>query len=339
MTSALGSTSFRSTDWLSRGRRINQFWLLVIVVVIVFVLCSVLVQGFFSMSNLQNALVGQIPLAILGLAIAITIIGGAVDFSVLVVAVCSAQVVMSLAANEVPLAVALLGGLGFAVLIGVLNGVIVAFVDLPSLVVTIGMSLLVMGVARLTFFGEASQVLPAQAGGIRQALGGSLLGVPAALVVLVIVAVALQLVLSRSVPGRFLYAKGDNAEAARLSGIAIRVITVGAFIASAGLAFVAGLVMAAQGGALASSQGTSAMLYDIITVAVIGGVSLAGGRGGVAGVLVGALLVALLLNALTLLDFSENQKVLVKGVVLLTALAMDAVLHPRSLEDLKPGDL
>lgn len=317
----------------------DQATVMVAICVAAFALCAVTVDGFLDVQNLRTALVGGVPLAILGLAMATTIIGGTIDFSLLVTAVCSAEVFIVASGDGHSILASLLLGGGFALAVGLFNGVLVAYVELPALVVTIATSLLVYGLSRITFFTETSNVVPAEARGLRRFLTADVGGVPMSLVALAVIAVLLHVVLRWTVPGRFLFAKGDNAAAARLTGLPVRPVTLAAFAGAALLAFVAGLVMISLGGALSAPQATSSMLYDVITIAVIGGVSLAGGRGRVVGVLAGALLVSILLNALTLLDFDSNEKAIVQGGVLLVALAIDAVLHPRSLEDFRSGDL
>jgi ribose transport system permease protein len=317
----------------------DQATVMVVICVAAFALCALTVDGFRDLSNLRTALVSGVPLAILGLAMAITIIGGTIDFSLLVTAVCSAEVFIVATGDGHTIVTSLLLGAGFALAVGVLNGVLVAYVELPPLVVTIATALLVFGLSRITFFEQTSNVVPGEARDLRKFLTSSPGGVPTPLIALAVIGLLLHLALRRTVPGRFLFAKGDNPAAARLTGLPVRPVTMAAFAGAALLAFLAGMVMISLGGALSAPQATSSMLYDIITIAVIGGVSLAGGRGRVVGVLAGALLISILLNALTLLDFDSNEKALVQGAVLLVALGIDAVLHPRSLEDFRSGDL
>lgn len=332
-------TTTRTQSGALRVRSWDQAHVMIVISVVAFGLCALLVQGFFEIQNLRSALVGGIPLAILGLAISMTIIGGTIDFSLLVNAVCSAEVfIVSVGAGH-SIAMSLVLGAAFALAVGLVNGILVAYVELPPLVVTIATSLLVFGIARITFFKQTSNVVPPAARGLTNRLNSEPGGVPTTLILLAVIALVLALAFKRTVPGRFLFAKGDNPAAARLSGLPVRTVTVATFAVSALLAFVAGMITIAQGGALSSPQATSSLLYDVITIAVIGGVSLAGGRGRISGVLAGAFLVTILLNALTLLNFDANQQAIVQGAVLLIALATDAVLHPRTLEDFRAGDL
>ena len=139
--------------------------------------------------------------------------------------------------------------------------------------------------------------------------------------------------------GRFIYAIGDNRDTAQITGIAVRPIIVSTYIFGALLALLAGLVLAAQVGQLDTATANSTLVYDVVTVAVIGGVSLAGGRGSVLSVLAGTILIGLLLNGMTLLHLSSDVQVIVKGFALLLALGLDSALHPRDEETARHGDL
>jgi ribose transport system permease protein len=112
------------------------------------------------------------------------------------------------------------------------------------------------------------------------------------------------------------------------------------YVVAAFLAFVAGILsLGLAGGFDARAVTTGSQLYDVIAVVVIGGVSLAGGRGTVGGVLAGALLIGVLVNGMTLLDFDTIQQSLWKSVIVLAALVLDAWIHPRDEETARPGEL
>lgn len=306
------------------------------------VLCAVFaltLDGFASPSNLVDTIQSIAPLGVLGLGMAIVIIGGGLDLSLIVVSLVATGVTLTLAGDGVAPPVAVFAGLGLAFGIGLLNGYLVAYVEIPPLFATIGTSLLVFGVARLTFFSDVTLPMPREAQPIFDALSGRALGIPVSVVVLVGLAVVVHLALTRTVPGRFLYAKGDNPAAARLTGIPVRLMTVFTFASASLLGAVAGLLIVRQGRGLNSSLAFSSLLYDVIAIAVIGGISLAGGRGKVSGVIFGALLVGVLLNAMTLMNLTVEQQTIVKGGVLLAAIVVDALLHPRALEQFKAGDL
>jgi len=150
-------------------------------------------------------------------------------------------------------------------------------------------------------------------------------GVP--LPVLILGAVALVVwVLTQHTPwGRYLYAIGGNEEAAIISGVPVARVTIGAFVLMGGIVALTGFLQTAYGGSSTTTVG-DLMELDAVAACVIGGVSLRGGRGTVPGVLIGALIMALLLNGMTLLAVQPEQKFIARGLVLILAVWMDVRL-------------
>jgi len=152
-------------------------------------------------------------------------------------------------------------------------------------------------------------------------------------------AVVMHSFLSRTSIGRFIYAQGDNPDAARLSGIALRPLIVLEHVLLAAFAWLAGLVWIGQTGSMQTNIviiGTQ--IFDVILVVVLGGISLVGGRGGVFSVVVGCALIGTLLNAFTIMDVNSEVQNIIRGVVLLAAIIADNWLHPRDEETARQGD-
>jgi ribose transport system permease protein len=225
-----------------------------------------------------------------------------------------------------------------AVAVGALNGLMIAFVEAPALFVTLATTLAIFGVAywiapvyvvyathaspALLFFGQSS-----------------VLGVPMPIFVFAAAALALHGFLSGTSIGRFIYAQGDNPDAARLSGVALRPLIVLEYAMVAGFAWLAGLVWVGQTGSMQTNiviVGTK--VFDVILVVVLGGISLVGGRGGVLSVVVGCALIGTLLNAFTIMDVNSEAQNIIRGVVLLIAIIVDNWLHPRDEETARQGD-
>jgi ribose transport system permease protein len=129
--------------------------------------------------------------------------------------------------------------------------------------------------------------------------------------------------------GRFVYAAGDNALAARITGLPLRPLIVVQYVISALIAFLAGVVMAAAVSGMSTRVYNSTMIYDVLLVVVLGGISLSGGRGSVRNVLVGTLLVGVLLNGMTILDITYTTQNLIKSLILLLAITVDSFINPR----------
>jgi ribose transport system permease protein len=132
---------------------------------------------------------------------------------------------------------------------------------------------------------------------------------------------------------------GDNPAAARLTGLPVRPLTVLIYAGSALFAFAAGLLMATAVGNVNARLADSMMVYDVILVVVIGGIGLSGGKGRVANVLAGTLLIGILLNGMTIMDLSFAVQNIIKSLVLLAAIVVDSIVNPRDEQTSQQGDI
>jgi len=158
------------------------------------------------------------------------------------------------------------------------------------------------------------------------------------IIVFGVAAVAVHLFLSRTSTGRFIYCQGDNPEAARLTGIAIRPQIVLEYVIVAFLAWIAGIVWVGTTGSIQMAVVQGTFIFDVILVVVLGGISLVGGRGSVFSVVVGCALIGTLLNAFTIMDVNSEVQNIIRGVVLLAAIILDNWLHPRDEETARQGE-
>ena len=166
---------------------------------------------------------------------------------------------------------------------------------------------------------------------------GALLGIPMPIFVFAAAALLVYGFLSRTSIGRFIYAQGDNPEAAP-SGIALRPLIMLEHLLVAALAWLAGLVWIGQTGSMQMTIVQGTQIFDVILVVVLGGISLIGGRGGVFSVAVGCALIGTLLNAFTIMDVNSEVQNIIRGVVLLGAIILDNWLHPRDDETARQGE-
>jgi ribose transport system permease protein len=167
---------------------------------------------------------------------------------------------------------------------------------------------------------------------------GTLLGIPMPIVVFAAAALALHAFLSRTSIGRFIYAQGDNPDAARLTGVALRPLIMLEYVLVAVFAWLAGLVWIGETGSMQMTIMLGTTIFDVILVVVLGGISLIGGRGGVFSVVVGCALIGTLLNAFTIMNVNSELQNIIRGVVLLAAIILDNWLHPRDEETARQGD-
>jgi ribose/xylose/arabinose/galactoside ABC-type transport system permease subunit len=205
---------------------------------------------------------------------------------------------------------------------GVLNGAFISLGGLPPFIVTLGMMSIARGAALVFTEGRPVSGFDPT---FRALATGEVGGVPAPIVVTIVVYLVAHLVLTRTTFGRYVYAIGGNEEATRLSGVAVRFHKAMVYAASGAVSAVAAVILTAR---LNSAQPIAGIMYelDAIAATVIGGTSLMGGEGTLAGTLVGALIMGVLRNGLNLLGVSSFLQQIVIGAVIIGAVLIDTVL-------------
>ena len=278
-------------------------------------------DNFFSFVTLKTIL-NQLPaLTIVTVGMTLVLIVGGIDLSVGSVLGFSATVVgVALINWGLPLYAACLLGIGAGLLCGSVNGILVAYLSLPSFIVTLGMLEMARGMAYIT---TNSQTMYIGASIQKLALPIPGTGVSVALIFALATVIAGQFILTRTVLGRYITATGTNAQAARMSGIDTRFYRLLVLAVSGALAGLGGVFNAAYLGSADPNAG-SGMELAAIAAAVIGGTSLMGGRGTVIGAFAGVLIVAVLQNGLAQIGVSEPAKRLITGGVIIIAVFLDS---------------
>jgi ribose transport system permease protein len=315
----------------------SQEQIVLLITIACVILFSFTLKGFASVANMLVLLRSISILGILGLGMGMIVISRGIDLSEVAIMAGSWCVMLNAIQHGVPPLWGAVFALIICLAIGLTNGVMVAYVEAPGLFVTLATTFVIYGIANLV--AQAYVVYaPQDADALLFAGRGAFLGVPMPIFVFAAAALIMHLFLSRTSIGRFIYAQGDNAEAARLSGVALRPLIVLEFVLVSILAWLAGLVWIGQTGSMQMTivQGTT--VFDVILVVVLGGISLVGGRGSVFSVVVGCALIGTLLNALTIMDVNSEVQNIIRGVVLLAAIILDNFLHPRDEETARQGD-
>ena len=278
-------------------------------------------DNFFSFVTLKTIL-NQLPaLTIVTVGMTLVLIVGGIDLSVGSVLGFSATVVgVALINWGLPLYAACLLGIGAGLLCGSVNGILVAYLSLPSFIVTLGMLEMARGMAYIT---TNSQTMYIGASIQKLALPIPGTGVSVALIFALATVIAGQFILTRTVLGRYITATGTNAQAARMSGIDTKFYRLLVLAVSGALAGLGGVFNAAYLGSADPNAG-SGMELAAIAAAVIGGTSLMGGRGTVIGAFAGVLIVAVLQNGLAQIGVSEPAKRLITGGVIIIAVFLDS---------------
>jgi len=323
----------------SRRARLTQQEIVLVIFALLFAGFSAFLPGFFDTANLLGLLQNVAILGILGLGMAIVVIGRGIDISLVATLAVPPGLVLQLVQDGTPAGVAMSCGLAVALLFGLFNGWLIAYVEVPSLFTTLASGLFLAGLGQVAFFRMDVVTWSADLDAFAWLGRGHALGVPMPVVMLAVLAALVAGFLRMTRIGTFVYAIGDNPNAARTTGIATRPVIVLQYVLAALIGGLAGMVMAASVGSMPTRIFNSTLVYDVILVVVLGGIGLSGGRGGVLSVLTGTLLIGTLLNGMTILDMSYSAQNLIKGVLLLMAILIDTLLNPRNEETAQQGDI
>ena len=275
---------------------------------------------FFSLQNISIVMQQASINTVLAAGMTIVILTGGIDLSVgsiLAVSAMAAVIVSKIPGwGLLGIPAALLCGLLF----GSINGALIAFLRLPPFIVTLGSLTAVRGVARL--MGGDTTVFNPQ---LPFAFigNGNLFGVPWLVIVALVMILVCWYVLRRTVLGVHIYAVGGNPDAARLTGIKVWAVLLFAYAASGVLAGLGGVMAAARLYAANGLQLGQSYELDAIAAVILGGTSFVGGIGSIWGTLVGALIIAVLTNGLILIGVSDIWQFIVKGLVIVGAVALD----------------
>lgn len=293
---------------------LRSLWVLLILGIAL----SIASPVFATSNNLLNVGLATSVTALLAVGQTFVIILGEIDLSV-GSALSFSAVVTALTLRHHSLLLGLLAGIGVGAGIGLVNGLLVTKTRMPSFIATLAMMSVLAGLALQATGGNPVSVSNYDFQNIGQAYAA---GVPIPVWIMVIVFIVFGLLLARTRFGRYVYATGDNREAARLSGIPTAVVIVLAFVISGCLAALAGFIITARLSTAEPTAGTGMELESIAAV-IIGGTSLAGGRGDMLGTVVGALILGVIDNGMNLLNVSPFLQSVVKGVVILLAVLLD----------------
>jgi ribose transport system permease protein len=319
--------------------RLSQQGIVFAIFVAMFAAFALFLPGFRTASNLLGLLQNVAILGILGLGMAIVVIGRGIDISMVAVLAVSAGLVLQLVQNGHSVPVALGSGLALALAFGLVNGWLVAYAEVPSLFTTLASGLFLAGFGQVALFRLDIVQWSAPLDAFAWIGRGTLAGIPMPVIAFGVVALGVAFFLRKMRLGAYIYAVGDNPFGARTTGIPTRPVIVLQYVLAALIGLVAGLVMAASVNSMPTRIYNSTMIYDVILVVVLGGIGLSGGRGGVANVVIGTLLIGTLLNGMTILDVSYSAQNLIKGVVLLAAILIDSFVNPRNEETAQQGDI
>lgn len=304
--------------------------LAVLIALIIFMAAAA--PNFASADNLLNIARAISINAIIAAGMTFVILTSGIDLSVgSIVAVAGVTAVLS-TLSGIPSVLAVLIGVVAGALAGFVNGALAAYLSLAPFIVTLGLMTFLRGLAYTMTEGQ-----PIVDSGLsfRDLGNGYILGIPTPVIVMGIVYLVSWFVLERTKFGRHVYAVGGNPEAARLAGIRVKRVLTSVYVIAGACAGIAGVIFAAR---VVSAQPTAGNGYelDAIAAVVLGGTSLAGGRGRILGTLIGSVILGVLSTGLILMNVQFFTQLLIKGIVIILAVAIDS-LKNRSTAKAKPA--
>ena len=284
---------------------------------------TLLEPKFITSSNILNVLRQVSIVGLVSLGMTVVLIGGNFDLSTGAIVTLAAVVSVNIGPeNGANTALAIIIPLILGVLIGIINGLLVGMLKANSIIVTVGTQFMVAG-ATLIYTGGQHVWVWEPTAFYENISGGYLWGIPNPIFIFLILTFATQIMLLKTPFGRFVYALGNNDEATRLMGVKTNLIRMATYVFSGFTAALAGIVLASR---VKNLDPTAGLGYEFqaLTAVVLGGTKTNGGEGRIMNTLAGVLTLGIISNSMTLLNISYNMQLLIRGLILLLAVAIDA---------------
>ena len=327
------STKAKNLNQKSIGQAIGQFtkdWMSIVgllMLIAVFTIASLIKfdgkQYFLTWANWKNILLQVSTVGIVALGQAIIMLTGAFDISLgrmVCLTSCVGGILMKNYGVSVPAGILIMFAVGLT--IGAINGFLVSYIGVPPLVATLGTQYVCFGVAKLITQAVSYSKMPTVISWLgRGYIGGQ---IPICAVIMVCLYIVAQLLLTYTKVGRNIYAVGGSKEAAFFSGINVKLYAFGTFLLASITATFGGLVLMARLDSVAITNGQN-YEFDAVISSIIGGISLAGGKGNVIGTMFGCVFLITLFNGFTMIGIDPFVQDVLKGIVLITAVTLDVM--------------
>ncbi len=308
------------------GRKFDELQI-IIALAALFVFLSIASPYFLKLENIQNMLLQSVFVMLVGFGMMFVLTIGGIDLSVGSVLGLSGAVTGMCIASGMDIYVGILAGLGTGIGIGFINGLIITRLKIAPFLVTFAMASIARGIVLLsTTNGAISGFAVADFAYLAQ---GYWLGLPIPVFITVIVFVILLLLFKYTSFGRYTVAIGSNKEASFLSGVSCNKITLFVYMLSGLLAALSGVLLAARLTSVPSEMGTGYEM-DAIATAVIGGTSMAGGKGSIIGAIAGAIILGMISNGLDLLSVNQFYRQIIVGTIIIVAVGFERFTATRS---------
>ena len=304
---------------MDKREMFRRYGMLAVLVVLI-VIFSFGSKYFLTGDNIINVLRQVAVCGISAVGLTFIMLTGGIDLSIgTVIGMTGVMTAIAMVEWQIPMLLAVLIGLVTGLLIGLINGLLVTYVNIPALIATLGTMTSVRGLCFIVTGGLPVYNFPESFDVFGK---GYISVIPVPVIIMVIILVIGWYVLNKTKYGRYLYAIGGNAEAARLSGINVKKNKVMTYVIAGLLSAVAGIVELSR---LSSGQPNTGNGFEmtVITAVVLGGISVNGGEGKFFGVVVGVFVMGVLTNGMVMMNIYEYYQQLIKGIVLLVAVGFD----------------
>lgn len=314
------------TDLMKKVKE-NSIW---VIFVVIFIGASILSKSFLTFNNITSVLMTESIIGILAVGIMWCILAKGIDLSAGSLVALSSVMVASLAQTagyssamykglDIPVALAVIVAVGLATLVGLINGLIIAYTKIPPFIATLGSQLIARAAAQLY---TNAYPIPELKSGLKFLGQGTVAKFPVIIIIFIIFAVISGYMLTQTRFGKNVYAIGGNDNAARVAGINVERNLVMVYLWSGLCAGVGGVLLAARSGAGNSSAGLNYEL-DAIAAATVGGTSHTGGVAKISGVIAGILILGVVKNIMVLVGVNAYWQQIVKGLIIIVSVVLD----------------
>lgn len=319
----------RQRNWMLTVARYREVGILIFILIMVVGVSLRSGAAFFSLTNFRDILMNISILLIVALGQTMVIITGGIDLSVSSTIGLTAMMVAFLLVIQpgTPIVLVVLLGMALGTVLGAFNGLIIAYGNVPPIIATLGTLSIYRGL--VFYYSQGNYVNAFEMPAHFKALSkGTPLGLPNLILIALVVGVVVYYFLNYTRTGRDIYAVGGNKDAAQVAGIRVARINFLVYVIAGMLAGLAGVLWASR---FESAQTNTALGFELQTVAasVVGGVNILGGSGTVPGVGLGALLLGIINNALTLIRISPFWQLAAQGALILLAVIVDSTIARR----------
>ncbi len=320
---ALDGETSRGKSFIQAVSKVSKEYMILIALLILVLFFSFTSEYFFTPNNMITILLQSSTIAIVAIGQAFVCLGGNLDLS-LGQSVCLSSYIAAIMMVKMDMNpwLALLCCIGVACVIGVINGILVAYLNISSFIATLGMMNVCTGCAKLLSNSATIANLPKQIAFIGRGYIAEI--IPVSVTIMLLLYILTSFVAKKTMLGRYIYAIGGSKEAAFYSGIKVKKYTLVSFVLAGVMVGLGSVVLLSRLDAATISSGKS-YEFDAVIGCVLGGISMAGGKGRIIQALFGVLFLTVFINGMTQLNVNPFIQDVIKGLVLIAAVAIDSM--------------